>query len=342
MIRRSTRLFGAARYFWDAVREINPSEIRAELERPLAIGLFGEIGSGRKTLARALVGVDLESAPSPEIVLSGVGPGAVGSTSALDLAFLVVDATRPDWSAERRTAHDIAARGAPLFLIVTHADLLPVADQARRAVASHFPDHPPELAFTVDPRDGLSTRVRLVGPILVTVPQLRLGLAQRFPPLRRVVAEDLVRESARVNAQFALMSSLPAMIPVLGTFVGGMADLLVLTKNQALLVFKLAGIYGRNVDDRIGVLKEIAPVVGAGFFWRSVARTAVGIVPPIVSALPKTAIAYVGTYVVGEAVRYYYEQGQKPPPDAVRQIRERAFERYHDLNDRLKGRFGIG
>ena len=31
-----------------------------------------------------------------------------------------------------------------------------------------------------------------------------------------------------------------------------MADILMLTKNQAMLVFKLAAIYGRDVDDRIG------------------------------------------------------------------------------------------
>jgi uncharacterized protein (DUF697 family) len=61
-----------------------------------------------------------------------------------------------------------------------------------------------------------------------------------------------------VNAQFALISSLPSLIPVLGFFVGGIADTLVLTKNQAMLVFKLAAIHGRNIDHRIDELAGVA------------------------------------------------------------------------------------
>ena len=79
------------------------------------------------------------------------------------------------------------------------------------------------------------------------------------------------------------MSSLPALIPVLGLVLGGMADILVLTKNQAMLVFKLAAIYGRDIDDQIAILKEIMPVIGSAFLWRTAARTAVGLAPaPIV------------------------------------------------------------
>lgn len=330
-------MFGGVRYLWDAVREINPEEIRADIERPFSIALVGADGSGRKTLAHSLFGSD-PSASGHELVLGGVAPGAVGAIGRPDLALLVVDASRPDWSAERRAAHELAARATPLFLIATHADLLPVAEQARRALLAQFPDHPPELTAVVDPRDGLATRLRLVPAILKTAPNLRLALAQRFPPLRRAVAEDLVREASRVNAQFALMSSLPAMIPLLGGVVGNMADVLVLTKNQAVLVFKLAGIYGRNVENRWEVLREIAPVVGSGFLWRSFARSAVGLFPPMVSALPKATIAYVGTYVVGEAARYYYERGEKPTAETLREIGRQALQRYQQVNARLGGR----
>jgi uncharacterized protein (DUF697 family) len=338
MLYRAPRLFGAFRYFWDAVREINPAEVREELERPFSIGVFGQDGSGRKTLVRALLGLEPDDASGRELHIGGVSQGAVAAGGRPDLAFLVVDASRPDWSEERRTAHEIAARGAPLFLVVTHVDLLPVPRQATAAAASQFPDHPPELTAAVDARDAASTRARLVGPILKTVPHLRLALAHRYPSLRRVVADDLIRETSRSNAQFALMSSLPAMIPLVGTLAGSLADFLVLTKNQAMLVFKLAGIYGRNVDDRLGVLREIAPVVGGAFVWRNLARTAVGLFPPIVSAVPKTAIAYAGTYVVGEAARYYYEHGRKPPPELLRRLREQGMRRYKDVNDRLKRR----
>jgi uncharacterized protein (DUF697 family) len=224
--------------------------------------------------------------------------------------------------------------------VVTHADELPMPQQAATAVRSQFPGHPPELTAVVDPRNAEATRTKLVGPLLKTVPQVRLALAHQFPTLRPAVAEDLIREASWINAQFALMSSLPSLIPVLGFFVGGMADVLVLTKNQAMLVFKLAAVYGRNMDDRIGVLKEIMPVVGSAFLWRTAARTAVGLAPAPISALPKAAIAYVGTYLVGQAARYYYEQGDRPPPDVLRSFQADAKRRYEELNDLLKQRFG--
>ena len=337
MLGRATRMFGGVRYLWDAVREINPDEIRADIERPFSIALIGSDGSGRKTLARSLFGIE-PGASGRELVVGDVAPGAVAGIGQSDLALLVVDASRPDWSAERRTMHELAARATPLFLIATHADLLPVADQARHALLTQFPDHPPELTAVVDPRDGLATRLRLLPTILKSAPNLRLALAHRFPHLRRAVAEDLIREASRVNAQFALMSSLPAMIPLVGGLVGNMADILVLTKNQAVLVFKLAGIYGRNVENRWEVLREIAPVIGSGFLWRSFARSAVGLFPPLVSAVPKATIAYVGTYVVGEAARYYYERGQKPTSDTLREFGRQALERYQQINARLGGR----
>jgi uncharacterized protein (DUF697 family) len=149
----------------------------------------------------------------------------------------------------------------------------------------------------------------------------------------------LIREASRVNAQFALMSSLPALVPVLGMFLGGMADILILTKNQAMLVFKLAALYGRDVDDRMGVLREIAPVIGSAFVWRTAARTAVGLAPAPISALPKAAIAYLGTYTVGQAARYYYERGNKPSPDVIQGFQHEARRLYGSLNDALKQRF---
>jgi uncharacterized protein (DUF697 family) len=121
---------------------------------------------------------------------------------------------------------------------------------------------------------------------------------------------------------------------------GGIADILVLTKNQAMLVFKLAAIHGRNVDDRIAILKEIMPVVGSAFFWRTAARTAVSLAPAPVAAIPKTAIAGGGTYMVGQTARYYYERGDRPPPDVLRSFQEDALRRYARLNDVLRHRLG--
>jgi uncharacterized protein (DUF697 family) len=342
MLQRATRAFGLGRYFWDALREIDPGEIRNELERPVTVGFFGRPGSGRHTLVEALLGTEQTDSPRRGVSINETDTAAVASAGSLDVAVVLLDAAEPDWSAERRVAAQLGARGYPCFLVVTHADELPSRSQAVGALRSQFPSHPPEMTAVVELRDAGSTRAALIGPLLKAVPNQRLALAHQFPSLRRAVSEDLIREAAWVNAQFALMSSLPALIPVLGLFLGGIADILVLTKNQAMLVFKLAAIHGRDVDDRIGVLREIMPVIGSAFLWRTAARTAVGLAPAPISALPKAAIAYVGTYTVGQAARYYYERGDQPPPEVIRAIQAEARRRYGTVNETLKRRFTGG
>jgi uncharacterized protein (DUF697 family) len=342
MLQQASRFLGLGRYFWDALREINPKDVRTELERPVAIGFFGRPGSGRRTLARALFDQDHPDVPGRGVSINDSDSAAVAAAGKLDLAFLVLDATQPDWSAERRVAGQLAMASHPFLLVATHADELPTPGQAATALRSQFPSHPPELMAVVDPRDTQATRARLVGPLLKTVPGLRLALAHRFPLLRRTVTEEMIREAAMVNAQFALMSSLPSLIPVLGLFLGGMADILVLTKNQAMLVFKLAAIHGRDIDNRIGVLREIMPVIGSAFLWRTAARTAVGLAPAAISAVPKAAIAYVGTYLVGQAARYYYEHGDRPPPEVLRAFQAEARRLYTSFNESLKQRFAGG
>lgn len=340
MLQRATRAFNLGRYFWDALREIDPNEVRTDMQRPITVGFFGRSGSGRKTLAQALFGQTEPTMPGRGVSIDETDAAAVAAAGSLEVAFVLVNALEPDWSAERRIAAQLGSLGCPFFVVLTHADQLATPSQGRQALQAQFPAHPPELTAVVDPREEVDTRATLGGRLLKTVAPLRLALAHQFPSLRRTISEDLIREASLVNAQFALMSSLPTLIPVLGLFLGGMADILVLTKNQAMLVFKLAAIHGRNVDDRIGVLREIMPVIGGAFFWRTAARTAVGLAPAPIAALPKAAIAYGGTYMVGRSAQYYYERGNAPPPELMRTFQAEARRRYQTVNDSLKSRFG--
>jgi hypothetical protein len=83
-------------------------------------------------------------------------------------------------------------------------------------------------------------------------------------------------------------------------------------------------------------------VIGSAFIWRTAARTAIGLAPPPVSALPKAAIAYFGTYTVGQAARYYYERGDRPTPEVLRAFQADARRLYANLNDALKRRLTGG
>jgi uncharacterized protein (DUF697 family) len=171
--------------------------------------------------------------------------------------------------------------------------------------------------------------------LLEAAPELTLALGARFPMIRVAAAERIIREGSVANAQFALLSSLPANIPLVGGFAGDIADMVLLTKNQGLLVYKLAGLYGRDLDKRVKLLGEIAPVVGGAFFWRSVARSLLGLVPGVVGGIPKAAVAYVGTYVVGQIARFYYATGDQPTPELVRRFQEEGARLARDVANRL-------
>src|SRR5207244_2038112 len=112
----------------------------------------------------------------------------------------------------------------------------------------------------------------LVPKMAAQLGERSLAMARELPGTREAVAQSLILEAAKANAQFSLVSSLPGSLPIIGTLTALGADTLVLTKNQALLVFKLAAVHGRALDSKAQLAAEIAPVVGAAFVWRRVAR----------------------------------------------------------------------
>src|SRR5262249_50706638 len=93
------------------------------------------------------------------------------------------------------------------------------------------------------------------------------GTSRRSRP--RPGVQGVIDETARANAKFALVSSLPGAIPIIGSLMAAGADMLILTKNQVVMVFKIAAIHDRDIHDQWQILREITPVVGAGFFWRT-------------------------------------------------------------------------
>lgn len=138
--------------------------------------------------------------------------------------------------------------------------------------------------------------------------------------LRPAATAEVVADTSRVNAQFAALSNIPAIIPVVGTLVAAGADFLVLTKNQMMMMYRLAAIYDRDLDDRWRIYSELAPIVGAGFLWRTTARQAAAILPFALGAVPKVAIAYAGTFAIGQAARAYYEHGAELSTEDLKRL----------------------
>lgn len=158
---------------------------------------------------------------------------------------------------------------------------------------------------------------------------LGLPLARLFPPFREEVCRRLIHNISVENAGFSLATALPNIAPMLGLgwAVGEFAsDSVVLTLNQIRLAFFL----GAANDRPVGYSQqrtEIGSIVAGAFGWRAVARELVGKIPLGGGLIPKAAVAYAGTYVVGRSLERYYRFGYRYTRFERRAAYEEAFER---------------
>ncbi len=308
--------------FWRVVREFNPEGIEREATAPLDLWLVGEPEAGKRTLAEGLMGAQRGSFAETPFKIFDVDyqqPRQPESDSP-DLLILVARLDR-DLAEQGRQASQLLGRlQIPMLLVFTHADATQRSRDERNAAyrAFSFVSHL-RMAF-LDARNREEVQAK-VGPLLLeSLPTMRTALARQLPPLRQQVADQIIAETCRVNAQFALAANLPANLPFLGGVAGNVADFFVLTKNQVMMALRLGAIYGRDIAPTMQVAAEIAPVIGGGLLWRAAARMSVGMLPTLLAAGPKTAIAYVGTHVAGHAARYYFDEGRKPPKELLQQF----------------------
>ena len=153
-----------------------------------------------------------------------------------------------------------------------------------------------------------------------------VAIGRYIPAMKSACARQLISETATVNGEFALVSNIPSVVPVIGTAFSVGADFIVLTKNQLMLIFKLAAVNGRELDNRWRIYTEMIPVVGAGLAWRTVAREVVTLLPLAIGTLPKVAIAFAGTWVIGESAQIYYERGERLNRTQMRDLYSQALE----------------
>lgn len=164
---------------------------------------------------------------------------------------------------------------------------------------------PPEGAYTFR-RDEPE---RTIAEILGGNEDFALPLARQFPAFRRPVVERIIHAIARENALFAVATALPDVIPslmelpwALGEFA---SDTTFLTANQVRMAFLIAAASGKDVgfSQQKG---QLAAIAAGAFGWRAIARELVGKIPLGGGLIPKGAIAYAGTFVVGKGLERYH------------------------------------
>lgn len=185
------------------------------------------------------------------------------------------------------------------------------------------------------PRQGVfDFRFRMppstVDRILRERPDLGLPLARLFPAFREEVCREIVRRIAKENALFSLLTALPNMVPSpieLPWAVGEFAsDTAVLTANQIRMAFLLAAASDRDVG-YVAQKTELASIVASAFGWRALARQLVGKVPLGGGLIPKAAVAFAGTLVVGKSIIKLHRFGRGLSRDERQSAYKSAFER---------------
>lgn len=154
---------------------------------------------------------------------------------------------------------------------------------------------------------------RLIERLLDVRPDLWLALARRFPGLRKQVSERVVHETSVANAEFAMLNALPGVIPIIAPLLPAAAigDIFLLTKNQTMMMYRLAAAHGLPLDLRARS-RDLGPLLGNAFGWRAIARELIAIVPGGVGLAARGAIAYAGTSALGRALTVLYQTGRQP------------------------------
>jgi uncharacterized protein (DUF697 family) len=286
---------------WRVLREVDLEAIRRDAQSRFRIVVVSDDAVDGHRLATLLAGE--EGHPWIDVVLAGSG---VPEPSTATLALLL--------SREPELSESVAAAGRALrtsgvpVLSVVHGsqrktDAIARADEAARVVVDDLDDDAvPEIA------DALADLVP---------PPFRLALARTLPPLREAIFDQLIDETARANATYSFTAAMAESVPVVGVPLN-LADIIILTKNQLVMGYKIAvgaGKRGRAQD----VIGEVLGVVGGGFLARQAARGLVGLIP-IAGIIPKVAIAYTGTWAIGQAVVAWATHGKRVSPSTMRRL----------------------
>jgi uncharacterized protein (DUF697 family) len=303
---------------WGTLRELDVNAIREEGERPLALACVGHAAALDQLEALLRRGPERYpiSSPSPlELIPIEHASERAAGISGADMLILAVDARLPLSAAEAASFGKLERSTAPFMVVLFHGDRMPASDTALSPMIR-------ARTVAIPSPAALDAADKLAAGLLARLPaELHLAAARNLPGLRAIYARDLIGSASFTNATYSLATSVPEQIPILSIPFAA-ADIIVLTKNQAIMVYRLALAYGAPPDFQSRI-REVIPVVGGAFLWRQAARSLVGLIP-VWGIVPKVAIAYAGTYTTGVVAWRWFESGEILSTAQIKQISREA------------------
>lgn len=302
---------------WKNVREVDLRPIREQALRDVKIALVGEQGSGRHALADGVRHDPQRPDLYTQTPLAIADLDAKEEFSGARLLVLMVDPASPDLQRQRAWAHQWRDAGKTVMVFYNQK---PDALKAQVLDLEFVWDAASIVSACVDDPDSLLEE--FVPAVIKSLPDDHLSLARRFPLFRGPVAQKLINDTCLSNAAYALSTGLAEVVPLLDIPLN-ITDMLVLTKAQAFLVYRLGLALGFSTQWQ-DYITEFGSVIGGGFLWRQVARSLIGLIP-IWGIVPKVAVAYAGTYVVGNVILRWYLTGRHVTGKQIQELYRQAF-----------------
>ena len=303
------------------LREVDLNAIRRQAELPFHLAVMGGMGAGKSTLINQLLTGSQQQSPGPVLpVLPAREYGLDGETpvGTCTLALLVIGTSGDDDALAQQAFRHLLRDRVPVIVCYNQrgqtqdGGIVPVEDwQGVETVAVDFNDR------------EMLTRV-LAPAMLRACPGREVQLARNLPMLRQAACRKLIDDTCMVNSTYSLATGL-AEINVFLDLPLNVADIVILTKNQALMAYKISLAMGLTGDWKETIPKMTA-VVGSAFLWRQVARLLVGLIPAY-GIVPKIAVAYAGTYTVGQAIYQWCANGEKLRTEHLRSLYLSALKR---------------
>lgn len=125
---------------------------------------------------------------------------------------------------------------------------------------------------------------------IATATEKSVSFAAAYPLCRTQVVKQITAACAKENAAIGAVAFVPG------------SDMPLMTARQIRLALDITAAYNININ--VETIAELLGVVGAGFGYRTVARTVVGTVPGFGWAL-KAGMGYAGTHTTARVIHAY-------------------------------------
>jgi uncharacterized protein (DUF697 family) len=306
---------------WKIIRDVDLSRPRDAARAPFAIVLVSETGADALRLRAVLGGGDV---PHPWLEATSASIESLTATSGAPMAGVLVTRQAALSESMLVAQQRFATASAPVLAVVVG-------------------DRSPGAGLT---RGGERARVTLsaidesaVEPMALALADLagddrQLALASQLPVLRPAIVARIIERTARANASFAFTTGLAETVPVLSAPLN-LGDIVVLTKNQVMMCYRIALASGRDGEPK-ALIGEILGVLGGGLLFRQAARELVGLIP-FVGLLPKVAVAYAGTYAIGRATAAWLTDGRRMTSETIAKYSRESLDRGRAFAERLSG-----